>query len=226
MTRYIKNIPYYTREERNKFIIDELGDYIGSSVLNVGGGGRKHLKSFLTENQEYIELDIAGKPDYIVNLEKEMPLQFDDNSFETVICTDVLEHVDNLHELFSELERVSSKHIILSLPNGVADSFDIIRNKDSVNKENNTGKHSKFYGLPFQKPVDRHKWIFSYTEAEEFLDYKSKEYNLDILETFGIAYYGVSLKGKLVRFVIEKILGKQMRKHLFCSTIWCVYKKR
>ena len=54
---------YNNREERNKFISEVLHLYLGNSVLNIGGGGEKHLKKYLPEYIDYQELDIAGKPE-------------------------------------------------------------------------------------------------------------------------------------------------------------------
>ena len=39
---------------------------------------------------KYIQIDIAGNPDIKLNLEKDLPLPFDDSSFDTVIAMDVL----------------------------------------------------------------------------------------------------------------------------------------
>jgi len=39
-TKKLVGIQYKSREERNKFVVSELGEaYIGETVLNVGGGG-------------------------------------------------------------------------------------------------------------------------------------------------------------------------------------------
>ncbi|MFH1144533.1 MAG: methyltransferase domain-containing protein [Candidatus Eisenbacteria bacterium] len=54
----------------------------------------------------YVGVDIAGRPDIELNLEKAERLPFDDDAFDTVLCADVLEHLDNLHAIFDELVRV------------------------------------------------------------------------------------------------------------------------
>ena len=45
-------------------------------------------------------------------------LPFDDNSFDVVISTEVLEHLDDktFHKALKEMNRVSSKHIVISVP--------------------------------------------------------------------------------------------------------------
>ena len=44
-------------------------------------------------------------------------LPFEDNSFDLVICTEVLEHLENPKKGLSELIRVSKKYLLLSVPN-------------------------------------------------------------------------------------------------------------
>ena len=44
-------------------------------------------------------------------------LPFKDNSFDLVVCTEVLEHLDNPRKAYKELIRVCRKYILLSVPN-------------------------------------------------------------------------------------------------------------
>ena len=221
---------YTSRDERNEFMVDYLKKYFESSVLNVGGGGEKYLEKYLPKETRHVEIDIAGNPHYIVNLEKDLPLQFSDSSFETVCCNDVLEHVDNFHAVLDELIRVTSKYVIISLPNCTNGIFNYILDKPyksntDISYRKKHGHYYKFYGLPYEKPNDRHKHFFSYTEAESFFDYYAKERKLNILEMFGLNYFGRSLKGKILRFITSSCLGNNVRKNLFCSSIWIVLEK-
>lgn len=43
-------------------------------------------------------------------------LPFRDGAFELVLCTDLLEHLDDPHAAFRELARVSSRHVLISVP--------------------------------------------------------------------------------------------------------------
>ena len=43
-------------------------------------------------------------------------IPFADNTFPLVLCTDLLEHLDDPARAFSELVRVSSKHVLISVP--------------------------------------------------------------------------------------------------------------
>lgn len=44
-------------------------------------------------------------------------LPYKDNSFDVVLCTEVLEHMDNPTKALHELVRVSKKYLLLSVPN-------------------------------------------------------------------------------------------------------------
>jgi len=44
-------------------------------------------------------------------------LVYEDNSFDLVICTEVLEHLENPAKALKEIERVSSKYVLLTVPN-------------------------------------------------------------------------------------------------------------
>ncbi len=44
-------------------------------------------------------------------------LKYPDNSFDLIICTEVLEHLDDPEKAVQEMKRVTSKYIIFSVPN-------------------------------------------------------------------------------------------------------------
>ena len=156
-------VEYSNRESRQKFIAEKFGDYLKGSVLNIGGGGDKALLNYCQPN-EYIELDMCGEPDLLIDLDKEYPLPIEDNRYNTIICTEVLEHLDEFHRVFEELLRISSSNIIISLPNALMTFRDYL--KGTKYKGNageggvEVGYYTKFYGLPLNKPPDRHRWFF------------------------------------------------------------------
>lgn len=223
---------YKSREGRNKFLVEKFGKYIKGDILNLGGGGERFLEKYLKEMgysySKYVEIDIAGNPDLKLNLEKDLPLPFEDNSFDTVIATDVLEHLDNLHEVFDEIVRVCKEHIIISLPNPVLDSLAYWRGKvykdDSVDRKKYYGKYMKFYGLPFEKPMDRHKWFFNYEDVLEFMEYQSNKYSLT-LEKFFLVENVRTFKAKFIYNLLKYTLGDRIAKNFSIMAIWVILKK-
>lgn len=43
-------------------------------------------------------------------------LPFSDNSFDTVLCSEVLEHLDNTERAVAELKRVARRHVLITVP--------------------------------------------------------------------------------------------------------------
>lgn len=152
------------RESRYEFITRVFSRELqeADSILDVGCD-QNYLKQRL--GGKVYGVDISGTPDRIVNLEEEALSFVADKEYEMVVCMEVLEHLDNLHFMMDELLRVSSRYVLISLPNATSTSrvLGILR----------TGKNGKFYGLPYRKPVDRHKWFFSYTEILNFANHLS-----------------------------------------------------
>lgn len=86
-------------------------------LLDVGASN-KVLKKITQKNISYESLDIKGKQDYIVNLDKErIPLK--DNSFDIIVCIETLEHTLYPQKVMQELLRIAKDDalFILSMPN-------------------------------------------------------------------------------------------------------------
>ena len=91
--------------------------YLQGDVLDAGGGTAKYKSIILTTAKAYTCLDaIAGDTVDVVGSVLEMPFQ--DSSFDTVVCNQVLEHVSEPEHLMSEIYRVlrSGGHAIITAP--------------------------------------------------------------------------------------------------------------
>jgi SAM-dependent methyltransferase len=166
-------VAFSSRESRSRFVASRFAGYLRGSVLDVGCF-EAPLRNLLSAGS-YVGIDIAGRPDMKLNLEDAERLPFDDDAFDTVLCIDVLEHLDNLHAVFAELVRVSSKHVIVSLPNCWGSA--------RLRIERGTGDIAH-YGLPPQRPPDRHKWFFNLAEARDFLRAKAEELGVEVEDLF------------------------------------------
>jgi SAM-dependent methyltransferase len=166
-------INFQSREDRSRFVAAHFNKYLSQSVLDVGCF-EAPLRDLLDAGS-YIGIDMAGRPDLFIDLENIVYLPFADNAFACVLCVDVLEHLDNLHNVFAELVRLSNKFIIVSLPNCWCDARRPI--------ERGRGRFGH-YGLPPHQPEDRHKWFFSFTEALHFINGKVEEFQLSIEDMF------------------------------------------
>lgn len=166
-------INFPARESRSQFVATYFSDFLDKTVLDVGCF-EAPLRDIL-KSASYTGIDMGGRPDIEVNLEKVSRLPFEDETYACVLCIDVLEHLDNLHMMFEELIRVSGRYIIISLPNCWSDA------RRPLDRGKGQFGH---YGLPLSKPEDRHKWFFSFTEARAFFEGKAVEYDLSIEDMF------------------------------------------
>lgn len=103
--------------------LDNLGDLTIGTILDVGCGSghhTKYLKGDVTvcdiskDAVDYVK-EKLGFEGFVCDVTKGLPK---DISFDTVVCTEVLEHLDAPLKLLEELKRVAKKRVIISLPKG------------------------------------------------------------------------------------------------------------
>ena len=203
---------YASREERILYLLATYSQYLAQgNVLDVGCWDGI-LRRFMPER--YVGVDIGGTPDITIDLEQGR-LPFDANQFETVVCLDVLEHLDNTHAVFAELLRVSSRYVIVTFPNAWSVFLRHILG-GSI-------QPLKFYGLPTTPPVDRHRWFYSYTEAARFVRANAKRYGYRIIAMDPYYPRGRRLN-RISRWLGEHSpLGQNMRFNAyFADVLWVV----
>lgn len=203
--------PFKDRTERAEFIKQKFGSYFNHSynILDIGCSNNDLKK--ITGEKVY-GIDIAGTPDKVIDLEKERLSAFPDNSYDFLVCTEVLEHIDNLYEVLDDMVRVSKKYILISLPN----CPDIWKVLEIVF----LAKTGKFYGFPLNKPTDRHKWFFSWKELDKFFVHYARKNNLAVEEKFLHFNYFDSLKGKMLKIFLRIFPIKS-----FSNSYWVLLKK-
>jgi hypothetical protein len=219
--RFDTTLQYTDRESKAKYVWEKYQAILKGRILDVGADQR-FLKDHLGGDSQYWGIGLGGTPDQQVNLEKEK-VPFPDSSFDCVLCLDVLEHLDNIHEVFDDLCRVSRRYVIISLPNPWNDFYGVLRYH-----EYRPGQATKFYGLPVEPPEDRHKWFFSYTEAERFIRYRAEKSGMKVLQidASGMISDGRGWRG-WIRKTARKILFRRDLKEcdLFTGALWAVLEK-
>jgi ubiquinone/menaquinone biosynthesis C-methylase UbiE len=121
--REINNSVFERETDLNRQCIDEiLKNMVGETVLEVGFGNgyllRKIAASYkVTAADVYYPAQITSELPHVTfvraNIEE---LPFPEQSFDTVICAHVLEHVQRIPEALSELRRVAKKKLIIVVP--------------------------------------------------------------------------------------------------------------
>lgn len=203
---------FRVRANRTEYLVQHFGGYLGSKVLDIGCD-RGLLRALLPESSSYTGVDIAGEPDISLDLEKVERLPFNDDEFDTVVCTDVLEHLDNIHRIFSELVRVSSRYLIISLPNNWASA------RRAIARGSGQVCH---YGLPATPPQDRHKWFFNLAEAREFLEAQADSLSLTIVEK----RVTEKPRSAVIRGMLRLLSGSKERYlNRYAHTLWVVLEK-
>jgi SAM-dependent methyltransferase len=205
-------VEFKQRADRTKYIVKSFGQYLSGKLLDVGCD--KGVMRQLLPEIDYLGIDIAGEPDLTINLEKIDRLPFKDGQFDSVLCSDVLEHLDNLHWIFDELVRVSRRHLIISLPNNWTNARRPL--------ERGTGSFAH-YGLPLQPPADRHKWFFSLSDALGFFEGQAAIHDLAILNI-----RATERPRPLPTRIARRIVYQNHEKYLnrYAHTLWAVFEKK
>jgi len=103
-----------------------MGDTSEKKILDAGAGEGYFLSSVKAEQKYGIELsEIRVKtaqklfPDLAITVADIRKMPFEDNSFDIIICSEVLEHVDGFGKAIEEIKRCIKPegNIILSFPN-------------------------------------------------------------------------------------------------------------
>jgi SAM-dependent methyltransferase len=175
------------RDERAAYVAERYGSYLKGRMLDVGCDTRRLQR--LLPGTDYTGIDIGGDPMIKVNLDETERLPFEDRSFDGVVCTDVLEHLEHFHRAFDELVRVCRGHLVISLPNCWGSFLPYIRAGEGV---------PKYYGLPVEKPADRHRWMFNVSDVIGFMMAQKDRLRLEVVE-FRVHLRPTSAIGRLAR---------------------------
>ena len=155
------------------------------------------LKKYLIGKFKYVGIDykinLKKSKDFInYNLENGIPRIA---NIDIITAIDVLEHLENIHDVFLALFLVSKKKIVIALPNMGYYKFRVSFFL--------TGCLSGKYNFTKKKIFDRHRWIPTYQSINNFVrtntpkNWKITEYN-----------YFFERKHNFLFYFIEKFLSK------------------
>jgi SAM-dependent methyltransferase len=203
-----KPMPDAARSTRNSELVSLFGEYMRGSVLDVGCH-ECDLRRWVPEPSRYFGIDIAGKPDQVVDLETGV-LPFCDGLFDCVVASDVLEHLEALHDIFDECLRVSSRYVIVTLPNSAA----------AVKRACATGGDMpRNYGLPREAVLSRHRWLFNWLDAFGFVFELSLNRRCQLVDDHTPGAWDTWWK----RLLVPEIWR---RKNIWATGFWAVLEKR
>jgi hypothetical protein len=218
--RFFTNFKYTSREDKTEYVWWKYREILQGKILDAGAD-QCGLKKFLPRGTKYISIGLGGSVDVEIDLEKET-LPYEDNSFDCVLCLDTLEHLDNIHQIFDELCRVTSKYLIISLPNPWASFIAMLRGGYYKHRE----LPMKFYNLPTAPPKDRHKWFYGVHEAERFLKERGRRNGMEVVQ-LDRENASLNLKRRLYRMVLKPIVHKDVNvDSLWGGSVWAVLVKK
>lgn len=131
-------------------------------ILDVGCRGCV-LKKYVREFADYVGVDLyqntEGSVTHVLDVSKGLP--FSDRSFNDVIALDLVEHLDDFEGAMRDLLRVTETNLIIMLPNVAHPIFRL--------KFLFTGRLSAKYDLTYGQGQDRHRWVTTLTQSDEFM---------------------------------------------------------
>lgn len=160
------------------------------NILDIGCGDKSKHSKLNYKTIVGIDNWEAFKPEFLWDLNN-TPLPFADNSFDSILLLDIIEHLDKEYglKLLQELKRITKRYIVILTP------LFWTENQESVNDPNS----------PYHKnPYNSHRSLWS---AEDFPDWKQL-YKHPTIENY---FFGVwdktidNLPIKLKRFKEDKI---------------------
>jgi ubiquinone/menaquinone biosynthesis C-methylase UbiE len=195
-----------SREKRAEKIYENYKGFLEGKILDVGCA-ESYIKKYISD---YTGIDIEE-----VNLEKEK-IPFSDNTFDLVLCSHVLEHIENIDIVFKELLRVSKKYVLILLPNASCFFWSWLR----------TGVISQGNKYTFKlgrKKGERHKWFMGYSEIINFLKVMSSVCKFRIIDVKADTEYHRITSKFIIKCLFRK--HKNIIKELFAPEICCLLKK-
>ena len=100
--------------QQTREVIQYSSKYINGKTLDLGAGSAKYRNIIKEKASEYVTLDaVPGENIDIVGNVLDLP--FNDNNFDTIISTQVLEHVEKPWIMVKEIHRVLKKNGICVL---------------------------------------------------------------------------------------------------------------
>ncbi len=182
-------------------------------MLDVGCRSGNLHRVLSSSDVKYCGLDLYPPASVIGHLGSGLP--FAQESFDTVVALDVLEHTDDIYRSFGELCRVAQGYVVVTLPN----ALEITKRLKFLLGHSLGGK----YGLPTEPPRDRHRWLFSLAEAIEFCRARTKQYGFQVLDEgcligprrgFALGKLAVSVFPNLLSPTYLVLLGRKKQEGL------------
>ena len=141
----------------NSFVADAVNHYSKEgTILDIGCGDKAMTNQLFNRKITTVDAFEPFKPDIVLDLNT-TPLPFKDNSYDTVLALDLIEHLDKDkgEALLVDLKRIASKRILLLTPLWWDDNSHNIINPTSSYFGNEYDRHKSLWTLDDFKDWNR-----------------------------------------------------------------------
>lgn len=184
------------------------------SVLDVGCRDtvlKQHLPSDLLYHGNDLFQNATNSVTYVGDI---LHADIPQNMYECVTALDILEHTDDPYSIFDKLSQISTRFLIINLPN----CYDL----KSIFKFVINGQLGGKYRFGVTNQLDRHRWLMNYGEIEQFYRHKAAELGYQV-EIFPLYYGGPSMT---LSAITGRILSAILPKRLVSSSVVGVFEKQ
>jgi ubiquinone/menaquinone biosynthesis C-methylase UbiE len=123
MYRQVADVELHGETHLNSACLDAILALVRNEVVLEAGCGRGYLAAKLAGSNEVTAVDIVvpaevrdAHPAVTFSEAGLERLPFEDNSFDTVVCTHTLEHVVDIRVAVNELRRVAKQRVVIVVP--------------------------------------------------------------------------------------------------------------
>lgn len=156
--------PFYIMRKNLYIYIKKYAPRLEGTILDFGCGSKPY-KHLFTNCTEYIGVDIYNEghshdKDEIEFFYDGKKLPFEDNSFDNVFSSEVIEHIDNLDEILDEIYRVLKPGglFLLTTP--------FVWNENELPHD-----YARYTSCGLAKLLDRHNFeVIEYTKSCNFIE--------------------------------------------------------
>lgn len=214
--RQTVNYSFYEPRKFQHYLLlkDRFNDLLTGEILDVGSRDNT-IQDILKKKCTLVDKNNPELPPF--DWEKEL-LPFANKSLDTIVCLDTMEHINDIHRSLHDLFRVSRGHVIISLPNCW---------RKTIRKFLRGYGSGASYGLPPEKPFDRHKWFFNAEDVVNFISYNAavSEHPYEVV---GVSYHIPKTRWwhHIVYPVLSAAFPEQYLKNLFSETVFVALKRK
>jgi SAM-dependent methyltransferase len=146
------------------------------------------LRAYVAEFADYEGVDLyqnaAGSVAHVLDVSKGLP--FEDSNFDYVVALDLIEHLDDFEGALEDLLRITKRSLLVMLPN--------LAHLQLRLRFLRTGRLSGKYDLIYGQGQDRHRWVTTLTQSDEYM----RRFALDRQLDFNVRWFNDSRKKELL----------------------------